>query len=75
MPALNPPRGTKEKNINEFLRHQAAAAGTMALKRQRFTVTLCVHRICCKNLINLFFKNMLTDSENRCVHPLVRNPG
>ena len=48
----------------------------MALKLQRFTVTLCARRFClCKNLVNLFIKNMLTDSENRCVLPLVSNPG
>ena len=62
------------KGSNEFLRYQAAA-GTMALKLQRFTVTLCAHRFCSKNLVNFLFKKLLTDSENRCVVLLVRNPG
>ena len=46
----------------------------MALKLQRFAVTLCARRFCGKNLVNLFIKNMLTDSENRCVLLLVSNP-
>ena len=47
----------------------------MALKLQRFTVTLCAHRFCGKNLVNFFCNNRLTDSENRCDLPLVRNAG
>ena len=67
-------KGHEEKlKENEFLRHQAAAA--VSLKIQRFAVTICAHRFRSKNLVNLFFKNMLTDSENRCVLPVVRNPG
>ena len=46
----------------------------MALKLQRFTVQLCARRFCGKNLFNLFIKNMLTDSENRCVLTSVNNP-
>ena len=64
----------KAQKKNELLRHQAAA-GTMALKLQRFTVTSCAHRFSSKNLVNFFFKTTLTDSENRCVLPLVRNSG
>ncbi len=44
-----------------------------ALKLQRYTVTLCACRFCSKTLVNFFFKNMLKDSENRCVLPLARN--
>ena len=62
-----------QKAQMSFFGHQAAAA--VALKLRRFTVTLCVHRFCGKNVVNLFYKNMLTDSENRCVLPLVRNAG
>ena len=47
----------------------------MALKLQRFTVTLCVYRFCCKNIVKLFCKNMLKDFENRCARPLARNGG
>ena len=50
-----PRRDTKKnQKKDEFLRHQAVAAGTMALKLQRFTVTLCAHRFCPNNLINFF---------------------
>ena len=45
----------------------------MAHKPQRFTVTQCAHRFCSKNVVNFYFKNTLTDSENRCILPLVRN--
>ena len=62
-------KGHEEKlKENEFLRHQEAAA--VVLKLERSTMTPCTYRFRSKNLVNFHFKNMLTDSKNRCVLPL-----
>ena len=46
----------KTKRKMSFFATKLTAAGTMALKLQRFTVTLCAHRFRSKNLVNFFFK-------------------
>ena len=56
----------------EISHHAAAAVG---FKLQGFGVTLCWHRFSFKDLVNSFGKSILTDSENRCFLPLVRNSG
>ena len=60
---------------NEFFRHQAAAAGTMALKLQRFSVTPRGYRFSSWILINFFSRSILPESENRCGLPPERNAG
>ena len=47
----------KTKRKMSFFATKLTAAGTMALKLQRFTVTPCAHRFRSKNLVNFFFKS------------------
>ena len=55
------------------LGHQPAAL--VGFKLQGFGGTLCWHRFPFRNLVNSFGKSVLSDSENRCFPPLVKNAG